>query len=118
MKPSESHIFASYGFICVRKSVFVYGSTPLHVPISLQYVGQKNVYHSSQCGVPDGSWSQLLDLLVHFKGVQPRKMLSFAQFSKGEFQTCPHLDFDNILYVEYPRYNNYKNEIILFLEGC
>ena len=28
------------------------------------------------------------------------------------------MDFDNILYVEYLRYNNYKNEIILFLEGC
>ena len=27
------------------------------------------------------------------------------------------MDFDNILYVEYLRYNNYKNEIILFLEG-
>ena len=38
--------------------------------------------------------------------------------SKGEFQICPRMDFDNILYVEYLRYNNYKNEIILFLEGC
>ena len=28
------------------------------------------------------------------------------------------MDFDNILYVEYIRYNNYKNEIILFLKGC
>ena len=27
------------------------------------------------------------------------------------------MDFDNILYVEYLRYNNYKNEIISFLEG-
>ena len=38
--------------------------------------------------------------------------------SKGEFQICPRMDFDDILYVEYLRYNNYKNEIILFLEGC
>ena len=37
---------------------------------------------------------------------------------KGEFQICPRMDFDDILYVEYLRYNNYKNEIILFLEGC
>ena len=28
------------------------------------------------------------------------------------------MDFDNILYVEYLRYNNYKNEIVLFPEGC
>ena len=35
---------------------------------------------------------------------------------KGEFQICPRMDFDNILYAEYLRYNNYKNEIILFLE--
>ena len=27
------------------------------------------------------------------------------------------MDFDNILYVEYLHYINYKNEIILFLEG-
>ena len=37
---------------------------------------------------------------------------------KGEFQICPRMDLDNILYVEYLRYNNYKNEIILFLELC
>ena len=37
---------------------------------------------------------------------------------KGEFQICPRMDFVNILYVEYLRYNIYKNEIILFLEGC
>ena len=37
---------------------------------------------------------------------------------KGEFQICPRMDFNNILYVEYLRYKNYKNEIILFLEGC
>ena len=37
---------------------------------------------------------------------------------KGEFQICPHMDLDNILYVEYLGYNNYKNEIILFLERC
>ena len=37
---------------------------------------------------------------------------------KGEFQICPRMDLDNILYVEYLRYNNYKNEIILFLERC
>ena len=37
---------------------------------------------------------------------------------KGEFQICPRMDFDNILYVEYLRYNNYKNEISLLLEGC
>ena len=36
---------------------------------------------------------------------------------KGEFQICPRMDFDNNLYVEYLRYNNYKNEIILFLKG-
>ena len=36
----------------------------------------------------------------------------------GEFQICPRMDFINILYVEYLRYNSYKNEIILFLEGC
>ena len=40
------------------------------------------------------------------------------QLSKGEFQICPRMDLDNILYVEYLRYNNYKNEIILFLERC
>ena len=39
-------------------------------------------------------------------------------FRKGEFQICPRMDFDNILYVEYIHYNNYKNEIISFLEGC
>ena len=38
--------------------------------------------------------------------------------TKGEFQICPRMDFNNILYVEYLRYNNYKNEIILFLEDC
>ena len=38
--------------------------------------------------------------------------------SKGEFQICPRMDFHNILYVEYLCYNNYKNEITLFLEGC
>ena len=38
--------------------------------------------------------------------------------TKGEFQICPRMDFDNILYVEYLRYNNDKNEIILFLERC
>ena len=27
------------------------------------------------------------------------------------------MDFDNILYVEYLRYNNYKNEIIVLFEG-
>ena len=27
------------------------------------------------------------------------------------------MDFDNILYVEYLRYKNYKNEIILYFEG-
>ena len=37
---------------------------------------------------------------------------------KGEFQICPRVDFSNILYAEYLRYNNYKNEIISFLEGC
>ena len=36
---------------------------------------------------------------------------------KGEFQICPRMDFHNILYVEYLRYNNFKNEIISFLEG-
>ena len=40
------------------------------------------------------------------------------QHPKGEFQICPRMDFYNILYVEYLRYNNYKNEYILFLEGC
>ena len=37
---------------------------------------------------------------------------------KREFRICPRMDFDNILYVEYLRYNNYKNEIISFLKGC
>ena len=37
--------------------------------------------------------------------------------AKGEFQICPRMDLDNILYVEYLRYNNYKNDI-LFLERC
>ena len=27
--------------------------------------------------------------------------------SKEEFQICPRMDFDNILYVEYLCYNNY-----------
>ena len=31
--------------------------------------------------------------------------------AKGEFQNCPRMDFDNILYVEYLGYNNYKMEI-------
>ena len=30
--------------------------------------------------------------------------------SKGEFQICPHMDFDNILDVVYLRYNNYKTK--------
>ena len=46
--------------------------------------------------------------LVYFTLFQP----------KGEFQICPRMDLNNILYVEYLRYNNYKNEIILFLERC
>ena len=33
-------------------------------------------------------------------------------FTKGEFQICPRMDFDKILYVEYLRYNNYINETI------
>ena len=37
---------------------------------------------------------------------------------KGEFQICPRMDFNNILHVDYLRYNSYKNEIISFLEGC
>ena len=41
-----------------------------------------------------------------------------GKFEKGEFQICPRMDLDNILYVKYLRYNNYKNEIILFLERC
>ena len=45
--------------------------------------------------------------------------LKFSQkFPKGEVQICPRMDFDNILYVEYLCYNNYKNEIVSFLEGC
>ena len=39
----------------------------------------------------------------------------FGSTLKGEFQICPRMDFDNILCVEYLRYNNYKNEIISFL---
>ena len=27
---------------------------------------------------------------------------------KGEFQICPRMDFDDILYVEYLSHNNYK----------
>ena len=45
-------------------------------------------------------------------------LLFFKVSQKGEFQICPRMDLDNILYVEYLRYNNYKNEIILFLERC
>ena len=30
-------------------------------------------------------------------------------FLNGEFQIYPRMDFDNILYVEYLSYNNYKN---------
>ena len=47
-------------------------------------------------------------------------LLSFNVYftPKGEFQICPRIDFDNILYVEYLRYNNCKNEIILFLKDC
>ena len=44
--------------------------------------------------------------------------INIHEYSKGEFQICPRMDFDNILYVEYLRYSNYKNEIISFLEGC
>ena len=44
-------------------------------------------------------------------------LLSNKEIVKGEFQICPRMDLDNILYVEYLRYNNYKNEIILFLEN-
>ena len=42
----------------------------------------------------------------------------FINMQMGEFQICPCMDLDNILYVEYLRYINYKNEIILFLECC
>ena len=35
--------------------------------------------------------------------------------AKGEFQICPRMDFDHILYVEYLPYNNCKNEIIIQL---
>ena len=45
-------------------------------------------------------------------------LLVIEKLSKGEFQICPRMDLDNIFYVEYLRYNNYKNEIILFLERC
>ena len=46
-------------------------------------------------------------------------MVAMATFSsKGEFQIRPRMDFHNILYVEYLRYNDCKNEIISFLEGC
>ena len=45
-------------------------------------------------------------------------ILTIMSRIKGEFQICPHMDFDNILYFEYLRYINYKNEIITFLEGC
>ena len=39
--------------------------------------------------------------------------------AKGEFQICPRMDFDKILYIEYLHYGNYKKkEIFLFLEGC
>ena len=55
-------------------------------------------------------------------GKSPLPLDIFASFipyiQKGGFQICPRMDFDNILYVEYLRYNNYKNEIISFLEGC
>ena len=45
------------------------------------------------------------------------KILNFRN-SKGEFQICPPMNLDNILYIEYLRYINYKNEIIIFLERC
>ena len=54
---------------------------------------------------------------IKFHMITPYDWL--AKFdTKGGFQICPRMDFDNILYVEYLRYNNYKNEIISFLEGC
>ena len=51
-------------------------------------------------------------------GWEIRKIIFHFAPLKGEFQICPRMDFDNILYVEYLRYNNYKNEIISFFEGC
>ena len=39
------------------------------------------------------------------------------KLEKGEFQIYPRMDFDDILYVEYLRYNNYKIKIISCLEG-
>ena len=41
----------------------------------------------------------------------------YKSLRKGEFQICPRMDFNNILYVEYLRCNNYKNEIILSSEA-
>ena len=48
----------------------------------------------------------------------PTTYILVEKYEKGEFQICPRMDFHNILYVEYLCYNNYKNEITLFLEGC
>ena len=48
----------------------------------------------------------------------PDSDLSHCDTLKGEFKICPRMDLDNILYVEYLPYNNYKNEIISFLKGC
>ena len=57
----------------------------------------------------------LSDLFLESLNQTPQQLIFFL---KGEFQICPHMDFNNILYVEYLYYNNYKNEIISFLEGC
>ena len=43
------------------------------------------------------------------------KLISFLWALKRGVPNLPRMDFDN---EEYIRYNNYKNEIISFLEGC
>ena len=67
-------------------------------------------------------WCILLKLCSYVTDILKMCMWKFSDeklfLIKGEFQICPRMDFDNILFVEYLRYNNYKNEIILFSEGC
>ena len=56
-------------------------------------------------------------IFMYVKGIHQGHGIAFLDFSKGEFQICPRMDLDNILYVEYLHYNNYENEIILFPKG-
>ena len=40
-----------------------------------------------------------------------------VQFTKWEFQICPRIAFENILTVDYLRFNNYKTKIIYSLKA-